>query len=38
VRLGGRIFDVLTALIDASGAVISKNELISRVWQGRIVE
>jgi DNA-binding winged helix-turn-helix (wHTH) protein len=36
--LAGAFSDVLTALIDASGAVISKNERISRVWQGRIVE
>jgi len=38
ITLGGRAFDVLTALIEASGAVVSKDELLSRVWQGRIVE
>jgi hypothetical protein len=38
ITLGGRAFDVLMALIDASGAVVSKDELLSRVWQGRIVE
>src|SRR5215471_2181218 len=38
LRLGGRAFDVLMALIEANGAVVSKHELISRVWPGRIVE
>jgi adenylate cyclase len=38
VRLGGRAFDVLMALIEALGAVVGKDELLSRVWQGRIVE
>src|SRR6516225_6859626 len=38
ITLGGRAFDVLMALIEASGAVVSKDELLSRVWQGRIVE
>jgi DNA-binding response OmpR family regulator len=32
IRLGRRAFDVLTALIEASRAVGSKNELLSRVW------
>jgi|SRR6516162_6724212 DNA-binding response OmpR family regulator len=35
IRLGGRAFDVLMALIEASRAVVSKHELLSRVWQGR---
>jgi TolB-like protein/DNA-binding winged helix-turn-helix (wHTH) protein len=38
IKLGGRDFDVLMVLIEASGAVISKDELMSRVWAGRIVE
>jgi DNA-binding winged helix-turn-helix (wHTH) protein len=38
VRLGGRAFDVLTALIEAQGAVVSKNALMARVWPDRIVE
>jgi predicted ATPase/DNA-binding winged helix-turn-helix (wHTH) protein len=38
IRLGGRAFDVLMALIEASGAVVSKDELLDRVWQGRIVD
>jgi DNA-binding winged helix-turn-helix (wHTH) protein len=38
VRLGGRAFDVLMALIEAHGAVVSKNVLMARVWPDRIVE
>jgi DNA-binding winged helix-turn-helix (wHTH) protein len=38
ITLGGRAFDVLMTLIEASGAVVSKDELLKRVWQGRIVE
>jgi len=37
-RLGGRVFDVLMALTGASGAVVSKDELLSRVRQSRIVD
>src|SRR6266853_1349168 len=36
--LGGRAFDVLMALIEASGAVVSKDALMHRVWPDRIVE
>ena len=38
VKLGGRAFDVLLALIEAHGAVVSKNALMARVWPDRIVE
>jgi DNA-binding winged helix-turn-helix (wHTH) protein len=38
IELGGRAFDVLVALIEANGAVVSKADLMSRVWPGRIVE
>src|SRR6202049_4371429 len=38
MELGGRAFDVLMALIEASGAVVSKNKLMERVWPDRIVE
>jgi predicted ATPase len=38
MELGDRAFDVLVALIEANGAVVSKHELMSRVWPGRIVE
>src|SRR6516164_3172896 len=38
MELGGRAFDALIVLIEADGAVVSKDELMSRVWPGRIVE
>jgi len=38
IRLGGRAFDVMMALIERSGAVVSKDELLSCVSQGRIVD
>jgi len=38
IELGGRAFDVLMALIEANGTVLSKVDLIGRVWQGRVVE
>src|SRR5882672_6113031 len=38
IKLGGRAFDVLMALIEARGAVLSKDALITRVWPDRIVE
>src|SRR5271165_3326992 len=38
VKLGGRAFDVLMALIEAHGAAVSKNALMERVWPERIVE
>jgi len=38
VELGGRAFDVLMVLIEASGAVVSKDTLMNRVWPDRVVE
>src|SRR5215469_15152892 len=38
MELGGRAFDILVVLIEAHGAVVSKDELMRRVWPGRIVE
>jgi TolB-like protein len=38
IELGGRAFDVLMALIEANGAVVGKDQLISRAWPGRIIE
>src|ERR1700746_3518683 len=38
LELGGRAFDVLMALIEASGAIVSKDALMNRVWPDRIVE
>jgi predicted ATPase/DNA-binding winged helix-turn-helix (wHTH) protein len=38
IQLGGRAFDVLMALIEASGAAVSKDALMERVWPGRFVD
>jgi predicted ATPase/DNA-binding winged helix-turn-helix (wHTH) protein len=38
IKLGGRAFDMLMALIDARGEVISKDALMARVWPNRVVE
>jgi len=38
IKLGGRAFDVLMALIEARGAVVSKDALMARVWPSRNVE
>ena len=38
IALGDRAFEVLLALIETPGAVVGKDELLSRVWQDRIVE
>src|SRR5215469_5679766 len=38
IKLGGRAFDVLMALIEARGAVVAKDALMTRVWPDRIVE
>src|SRR6201989_329528 len=38
VRLGSRAFDILTALIERAGEVVSKEELIARAWPQAFVE
>ena len=38
VALTGRAFDLLTALIDSSAAVVTKDELMRRVWGAVVVE
>jgi TolB-like protein/cytochrome c-type biogenesis protein CcmH/NrfG len=38
IELGGRAYDLLIALIEANGAVVGRDELMSRVWPGRVVE
>src|SRR5437667_7529183 len=38
IHLGGRTFDVLMALIEGQGAVVSKDALMERVWPNRVVE
>ena len=36
--LGGRAFDLLMVLIEAPGTVVTKNEIVRRVWPNTIVE
>ena len=38
VDLGGRAYDLLLALIDGDGKVLSNEDLMNRVWPGRVVE
>jgi adenylate cyclase len=38
VRLHHRALDILCALAEAKGEIVSKDELIARLWPGRIVE
>ncbi|WEF33821.1 ATP-binding protein [Pseudoduganella chitinolytica] len=38
VRLSGRAFDVLLALVERAGTVVAKDELIARVWPHTVVE
>ena len=38
IRIGGRAFAVLMALIEARGTPVGKDALMERVWPGRIVE
>jgi DNA-binding winged helix-turn-helix (wHTH) protein len=37
VELGARAFDLLVALLEAGGTLVTKNELLSRVWPGIVV-
>src|SRR5215472_3115633 len=36
--LGDRALRVLCALAEANGALVSKNQLMTRVWAGQVVE
>src|SRR5580692_1692198 len=38
VRLGGRAFDILSALVERAGEVVGKEELIARAWPTTFVE
>ena len=38
VRLGSRAFDILTALVERAGEVVSKEDLIARAWPATFVE
>src|SRR5271163_1652265 len=38
IDLGARAFDVLWTLLEADGKLLSKDELIDKVWAGVVVE
>jgi FixJ family two-component response regulator/DNA-binding winged helix-turn-helix (wHTH) protein len=38
LRLGGRAFDVLAQLLEAPGRLVTKDELLERVWPNLVVE
>jgi predicted ATPase/DNA-binding winged helix-turn-helix (wHTH) protein len=38
IKLGGRAFDMLMALVEARGNVVSRDALMRRVWPGAVVE
>src|SRR5580658_8346480 len=38
VRLGGRAFDILTALVEGAGEIVSKEQLIARAWPDTFVD
>jgi TolB-like protein/DNA-binding winged helix-turn-helix (wHTH) protein/Flp pilus assembly protein TadD len=38
IQLGGRAFDVLMLLIDGRGALVTKDEIMARVWPDTVVE
>jgi len=38
VRLGGRPLEILCELASAGGNIVSKDDLMARLWDGRIVE
>ncbi len=38
IKLGGRAFDLLMALIEARGAIVGKDALMARVWPEQMVE
>src|SRR5271167_2242370 len=37
-ELGGRAFDVLLALIESRGRIVTKDELLAYAWPGLVVE
>lgn len=38
VELGERAFELLLSLIESRGSIVSKDQLMAKVWPGRIVE
>src|ERR1700754_4013585 len=38
VPLGGRAFEIIEALVEAGSELVAKDDLMSRVWPGAVVE
>jgi DNA-binding winged helix-turn-helix (wHTH) protein len=38
VPIGGRAIDVLIVLVEANGQLVTKDDIVSRVWPGRFIE
>jgi predicted ATPase/DNA-binding winged helix-turn-helix (wHTH) protein len=38
IKLGSRAFDILVVLVEAEGRLVTKNELLKRVWHNTTVE
>src|ERR1700737_1597406 len=38
VPIGGRAFEIIEALVESAGEFVTKDDLMSRVWSGAIVE
>ena len=38
VPIGGRAFEIIEVLVQAAGELVTKNDLMKRVWPGAIVE
>ena len=38
MQLGTRVLDILCELVSAKGDIVTKDELMARVWPGVIVE
>jgi DNA-binding winged helix-turn-helix (wHTH) protein len=38
VHLGGRAFDLLVALVESRGNLVTKDEILTRIWPGVVVE
>jgi predicted ATPase/DNA-binding winged helix-turn-helix (wHTH) protein len=38
VPIGGRAFEIIGALVESAGALVTKDDLMDRVWHGAVVE
>ena len=38
VPIGGRAFEIIGALVESAGALVTKDDLMERVWHGAVVE